>query len=246
MGVRLRRRPASAAAPARRRRRCARRGCATTTSPASTRSPCSTGWSRRDVIVRDGDAVALGSAGPQFFVARGIDVTGFAGSRRPVCRACLDWSVRRSHLAGAAGRGDLRADRRGEMGAAGKGRPRRHLHPGRARGVPEGVSGLGVVDGSVRHAPFGPRCPLHRLRRSPSPASQGRTRGVAAGRDLDPPPCTGEGDHAKRGGGGTAGTPETSGGRAACPDAVFCGAKGTRAGIERRPAKRPEDSRFPP
>jgi len=57
----------------------------------------------RDVIVRDGDAVALGSAGPQFFVARGIDVTGFARSRRPVCRACLDWSVRRSHLAGALG-----------------------------------------------------------------------------------------------------------------------------------------------
>lgn len=26
-----------------------------------------------------------------------------AGSRRPLCRACLDWSVRRSHLAGSIG-----------------------------------------------------------------------------------------------------------------------------------------------
>lgn len=57
----------------------------------------------RDAIVRDGDAVALGRAGASFFAARGIDVSGLAASRRPVCRACLDWSVRRSHLAGALG-----------------------------------------------------------------------------------------------------------------------------------------------
>lgn len=33
----------------------------------------------------------------------GIDVTGLQAGARPVCRACLDWSVRRHHLAGALG-----------------------------------------------------------------------------------------------------------------------------------------------
>ena len=33
----------------------------------------------------------------------GLDVTGLEGGRRPVCRYCLDWSERRSHLGGALG-----------------------------------------------------------------------------------------------------------------------------------------------
>ena len=33
----------------------------------------------------------------------GIDLAALARSRRPVCKACLDWSVRRSHLAGSLG-----------------------------------------------------------------------------------------------------------------------------------------------
>ena len=33
----------------------------------------------------------------------GIDVDALAASRRPLCRTCLDWSVRRHHLAGALG-----------------------------------------------------------------------------------------------------------------------------------------------
>ncbi|MGQ0813861.1 MAG: ArsR/SmtB family transcription factor [Gemmatimonadota bacterium] len=33
----------------------------------------------------------------------GIDVTGLRKTRRPLTRACLDWTERRDHLAGAAG-----------------------------------------------------------------------------------------------------------------------------------------------
>lgn len=46
---------------------------------------------------------ALTRAGAARFAAAGIDVASLARGRRPLCRACLDWSERRSHLAGALG-----------------------------------------------------------------------------------------------------------------------------------------------
>jgi DNA-binding transcriptional ArsR family regulator len=55
------------------------------------------------VLAKDGDALLLGSEAPAFFADRGIDLTELARLRRPVCRACLDWSVRRAHLAGSLG-----------------------------------------------------------------------------------------------------------------------------------------------
>jgi DNA-binding transcriptional ArsR family regulator len=42
-------------------------------------------------------------AGRSGFAAFGIDVATLARGRRPVCRCCLDWSERRSHLGGALG-----------------------------------------------------------------------------------------------------------------------------------------------
>lgn len=45
--------------------------------------------------------IRLGPSAASHFSAIGIDVG--AKPRRPVCRACLDWSVRRSHLAGTLG-----------------------------------------------------------------------------------------------------------------------------------------------
>jgi hypothetical protein len=33
----------------------------------------------------------------------GVDIPALQARRRPLCRACLDWSVRRNHLAGALG-----------------------------------------------------------------------------------------------------------------------------------------------
>lgn len=37
----------------------------------------------------------------------GIDLAELESQRRPLCRSCLDWSARRSHLAGSVGQGLL-------------------------------------------------------------------------------------------------------------------------------------------
>jgi DNA-binding transcriptional ArsR family regulator len=55
----------------------------------------------KNVLVRDEKEIRLGPAAASHFAAIGIDV--YTRPRRPVCRACLDWSVRRSHLAGTLG-----------------------------------------------------------------------------------------------------------------------------------------------
>jgi DNA-binding transcriptional ArsR family regulator len=55
----------------------------------------------RKVLLRDDREIWLAPSAASHFSALGIDVE--AKARRPVCRACLDWSVRRSHLAGTLG-----------------------------------------------------------------------------------------------------------------------------------------------
>ena len=70
----------------------------------------------RDLIRSEGEALALTSGGEAFVREFGIDVAGLGGSRRPLCKSCLDWSVRRSHLAGALGAALL--GRIGELGWA--------------------------------------------------------------------------------------------------------------------------------
>ena len=57
---------------------------------------------RRVLQVREG-APQVTRQGEQFFLEMGIDVSKLTGERRPLCRACLDWSMRRHHLAGALG-----------------------------------------------------------------------------------------------------------------------------------------------
>ena len=57
----------------------------------------------RRLVVRSGDTVRLSREGEGFVTAFGIDLESLSRSRRPLCRACLDWSARRSHLAGALG-----------------------------------------------------------------------------------------------------------------------------------------------
>lgn len=49
------------------------------------------------------DSVALTPQGERFVTDFGIDLSALDGSRRPLCKTCLDWSVRRSHLAGSLG-----------------------------------------------------------------------------------------------------------------------------------------------
>lgn len=53
------------------------------------------------------DEVILTAVGRSFFRAEGIDVDALGTSRRPLCRACLDWSERRPHLGGRLGRAIL-------------------------------------------------------------------------------------------------------------------------------------------
>ena len=68
-----------------------------------------------DAIVREGlvrlgktdddaDSISLTRDGKEFFNTIGIDTTLSGKSRRPLCRPCLDWSVRRHHLAGVLGK----------------------------------------------------------------------------------------------------------------------------------------------
>lgn len=61
------------------------------------------GFFARNILTRDGERIAMGAAGASFFRAVGIEPEALTKSRRPMCRACLDWSVRRSHLAGSLG-----------------------------------------------------------------------------------------------------------------------------------------------
>ncbi|WP_256754239.1 helix-turn-helix transcriptional regulator [Mesorhizobium sp. Mes31] len=55
----------------------------------------------KEIILCNDQEIRLGPSAASHFAAIGIDVN--AKPRRPVCRACLDWSVRRSHLAGTLG-----------------------------------------------------------------------------------------------------------------------------------------------
>ncbi len=61
------------------------------------------GFLSAGLLVQSDDRIDLGGEAQSFFAARGIDTKGKTGQRRPVCRGCLDWSVRRSHLAGSLG-----------------------------------------------------------------------------------------------------------------------------------------------
>jgi DNA-binding transcriptional ArsR family regulator len=67
-------------------------------------------------IAVDVHDVTVPKAGRTAFAAFGIDVAELETLRRPLCRTCLDWSVRRSHLAGTLGAAIL--DRVFELGWA--------------------------------------------------------------------------------------------------------------------------------
>ena len=57
----------------------------------------------RNVILVRGHEVTATRRADGFFHDRGIDLAMLKGSRRPLCRKCLDWSERRSHLGGTLG-----------------------------------------------------------------------------------------------------------------------------------------------
>ena len=57
----------------------------------------------RQLVVEDDDRLDLTDPGRAFVADFGIDLDGLKSSRRPLCKSCLDWSSRRSHLAGSLG-----------------------------------------------------------------------------------------------------------------------------------------------
>ena len=58
-------------------------------------------------LARDGEDLILTDNGADFVTGFGIDLSSLCGHRCPLCRECLDWSERRSHLAGRLGRAFL-------------------------------------------------------------------------------------------------------------------------------------------
>jgi DNA-binding transcriptional ArsR family regulator len=54
-------------------------------------------------LVSLGAKARVTASGRAFFQGLGFDLPQLERSRRPLCRACLDWSERKSHLAGSLG-----------------------------------------------------------------------------------------------------------------------------------------------
>lgn len=54
-------------------------------------------------LFESNDDVSLTSEGEQFVIDFGIDLNSLLKNRRPFCKSCLDWSSRRTHLAGSLG-----------------------------------------------------------------------------------------------------------------------------------------------
>jgi DNA-binding transcriptional ArsR family regulator len=62
------------------------------------------GLMTRGLIEDRGGALSLTEAGAGFVCDFGVEAETLGVGRRPVCKACLDWSERRSHLGGALGK----------------------------------------------------------------------------------------------------------------------------------------------
>jgi DNA-binding transcriptional ArsR family regulator len=59
---------------------------------------------RRGFLGADASGLSLSSGGRKFAESLGIDVARLSASRTSLCRECLDWSERKTHLAGSLGR----------------------------------------------------------------------------------------------------------------------------------------------
>ena len=58
---------------------------------------------RRRLLAHQTAGLVLTLKGERFMAEFGIDLEAARRSRRPLCKPCLDWSARRSHLAGSLG-----------------------------------------------------------------------------------------------------------------------------------------------
>ncbi len=57
----------------------------------------------KEFFLSDTTDIQLSELGQQFFKSLGFDAAELRQQKRPICKACLDWSERRDHLAGALG-----------------------------------------------------------------------------------------------------------------------------------------------
>jgi DNA-binding transcriptional ArsR family regulator len=57
----------------------------------------------RNLMTRRDNEVTLTARGRKFLGEHALDIAALEKDRRPLCRTCLDWSERRSHLGGALG-----------------------------------------------------------------------------------------------------------------------------------------------
>lgn len=89
----------------------------------------------RGVMAVDQQDVSLTSAGAEFLSNFGLDIEALNHGRRRMCRGCLDWSMRRNHLAGAVGAALF--SRFENLGWA-----RRESHSRVVRFSTEGITGL--------------------------------------------------------------------------------------------------------
>ena len=58
---------------------------------------------QRQMLAYADAELTVTSRGRHFCTEFGIDLDAIGSVRRPMCKACLDWSVRRNHLAGSLG-----------------------------------------------------------------------------------------------------------------------------------------------
>lgn len=61
------------------------------------------GLAQRRLLRTTADGISLADDGWRPFERIGINASTITAGRRPLCRACIDWSERRHHLAGALG-----------------------------------------------------------------------------------------------------------------------------------------------
>ncbi|WP_195819234.1 ArsR/SmtB family transcription factor [Roseobacter sp. MH60115] len=58
----------------------------------------------RGFLALEDENLQLTRTGAEFMTGFGIDLDSLTAQKSPLCRECLDWSARRSHLAGSLGR----------------------------------------------------------------------------------------------------------------------------------------------
>lgn len=61
----------------------------------------------RGMLIEDAERVSITPQGADFVTNFGVDIAELQAGRSVLCRSCLDWSERRSHLSGSLGRAML-------------------------------------------------------------------------------------------------------------------------------------------